>query len=261
MAKAQKGRIRKTPVFREPPLELKHKFRFVFFLLLFFVLAGSAYWFVRSDYFSVQALIVEGNDRLSDNEIVLQTGVCEGQNIWDVDVSRLEGNLEESHLIKEVFVQKYLPDTIVFRITEYLPLALAAGEGRFIEINENGAVMGLPTSIAGKGLPIITGLSFKDVSRGELVEGKGTNLALSWAAAIRKEERVNLTEIRLNEDQQAVLVTDDGFEILMGPQEDLLQVKLDIVIPIIEDLRESDIQALFVDMRVPEKPVVIKQDG
>ncbi len=255
MEKVKKRPPPRPPVLRDPPRVIRSKFRLFIVLTLFFAIAGGTYWFVRSDHFAVATIEVRGQNRLSAAGIIESTGLVTGVNIWQVDVSRLEEHLLENRRIRSVFVQKYLPNAIVIQISEYGPLALVpAGEG-FAEIDENQTVMGFLRTIGNVNLPIITGIDLPDTVPGELASGQYMVEALACAQAARDETFLGLVEIHVDDAGQLTLITQEGIRIMIGTGEGFQKV-LDVVEPILLDIRTRQSPVLYIDMRAPDKPVV-----
>ncbi len=249
--------VKKRPaVIKDPPRVLKNRVRFyvIFFGLL--LLAASLYSFLRSDYFAVTAVEVEGNDRLTDETIISATGIEPGVNIWQVDIRRLESNLKKNRRIRSVFVRKELPDIVSIQIEEYKPLVLMVSTKGFVEVDENRAVVGFPLSITDKGLPILTGIPVEDLSVGDEVTGDHLLLGFAFAEIVHHDPGLGIQEIHLTDAGDVVLITKESIRILMGSVKENVVGRMDILRPILVDVRESGIQVSQIDMRVPEKPVV-----
>jgi cell division protein FtsQ len=234
---------------------IKSKFRFFVVFVLFFAVTGSIYWFVRSDHFSVTTIEVRGQGRLASDKIIESTGLMPGVNIWQVDVSRLEEHLLENRRIRSVFVQKYLPDTIVIQISEYGPLALVPFGKGFAEIDENQTVMSLRQTIGNIDLPIITGISLEEPVPGEFAAGQFMEVALTCAMTARDHTFLGLVEIHVDESGSLTLVTWEGIRIMIGSGNGFQKI-LDVVEPILVDIRTNRTPVLYIDMRAPDKPVV-----
>jgi cell division protein FtsQ len=254
--KAKKRPPPRPPVLRDPPRVIRSKIRFFVVLSLFFAIAGGLYWFVRSDHFAVASIEVRGQTRLSADKIIESTGLVVGVNIWQVDVSRLEDHLLENRRIRSVFVQKYLPDTIVIQINEYGPLALIPAADGFAEIDENQTVMGFLRTIGSLNLPIITGIELAEPVPGEVAFGPHMEDAVACALATKNETFLGLVEIHVDETGQVTMVTQEGIRIIIGSYGEGFQKVLDVVEPILLDIRTTQSPVLYIDMRAPDKPVV-----
>ena len=255
MEKLKKRPPPRPPVLRDPPRLIKSRLRLFLVFVLFFAVTGSIYWFVRSDHFAVTTIEVRGQNRLAADRIIESTGLRPGVNIWQVDVTRLEEHLLENRRIRSVFVQKYLPDSIVIQITEYGPLALVPFEEGFAEIDENQTVMSLRQTIGNIDLPIITGTSLQEPVPGELATGQSLAAALACAMIARDHGFLETVEIHADESEGLTLVTREGIRIMIGSGEEF-QKALDVVEPILVDIRTNRTPVLYIDMRAPDKPVV-----
>jgi cell division protein FtsQ len=254
--KPKKKHKPRPPVFRDPPRVIRSKLRFFLALLCIFLAAGVFYWFIRSDFFAVSSVKVRGQVRLLDADIIESTGLTAGVNIWQVDITRLEEHLLENRRIKAVFVQKHLPDTIVISVSEYGSAALVPTQTGFAEIDENQTVMAFPRSIGGISLPIVTGVMLDQPVIGEKASAPYLEDALACALEAKNEQQLALVEIHLDDFGNITLVSREGIRIILGTYQGSYREAFDVLEPILIDIRANQSAVQYIDMRVPNKPVV-----
>lgn len=223
-------------------------------LLAIFAIAGFVY--LRSDYFCLREILIEGNERLSGNEIVASTGLQHGVNIWQLDMRRLERNLRQNRMIKDVKFKRILPDTLRLKIEEYPAIALLPGGDAFLEIDPNGTVLARTASITGKRLPIITGADIEPAEIGEGIDSEHIVPVLRCLQEKLGDWTENLAEINIGAGGDMTFYTVDGVKILIGQTSDDLEQKLALLRPIIDDIAVTNTAVSHIDLRLPDKPVV-----
>ena len=137
-------------------------------LLLASLLFIFTYDFItQCDYFKAESLTVTGANRLTDEQVLLQSQITEGINILSVNLSRVRKRLLAHSWIEEAEVSRELPTGISIRIKEQRPLAILDLGRRFI-INAHGELFKEMDASDHCRLPVISGLEFSDINvRGE----------------------------------------------------------------------------------------------
>ena len=98
-------------------------------LAAFAGLAAAFFWTVttagHAPELTVARVLVEGNERLSDGEILELLELSEGANILTLDLEDVRERLLRSAWVREVEIQRVLPRTLTLRIAERSPVAIA----------------------------------------------------------------------------------------------------------------------------------------
>ncbi|MBD3265037.1 FtsQ-type POTRA domain-containing protein [bacterium] len=119
-------------------------------ILLGATLAGAillVYDFVVSFFQSpdliVQELTIEGNSRISENEIRAITEIRQGTNIWLVDLDELAAKLENHPWIKTCGVQRIPPQRIHISVRERVALAYSLNpqDGMLYGLDVEGVIL------------------------------------------------------------------------------------------------------------------------
>lgn len=136
-------------------------------LLASFLFIFTYDFITQCDYFKAESLTVTGANRLTDEQILLQSQITEGINILSVNLSRVRKRLLAHSWIEEAEVSRELPTGISIRIKEQQPLAILDLGRKFI-INTHGEVFKEMDASDHCRLPVIGGLEFSDINvRGE----------------------------------------------------------------------------------------------
>jgi cell division protein FtsQ len=136
-------------------------------LLASFLFIFTYDFITQCDYFKAESLTVTGANRLTDEQVLLQSQITEGVNILSVNLSRVRKRLLAHSWIEEAEVSRELPTGISIRIKEQQPLAVLDLGRKFI-INTHGEIFKEMDASDHCRLPVIGGLEFSDINvRGE----------------------------------------------------------------------------------------------
>jgi len=130
-------------------------------------LGVRAYDYVmETGYFHVREVLVEGNDRLSDAEVLEAAGIRPGTHVLAADLERMAARLRAHPWVSWAHVRRELPARLLAEIREERPVALLA-DGALYLVNAAGEIFAPLTPDADVDLPIITGL------RAQVLVGEG----------------------------------------------------------------------------------------
>lgn len=98
--------------------------------------------FLHSSYFHLATVSVQGNDVLTEDELLDLAGIFPGDNVLQVDLQRLASRVASHPRVRHVHVHRRLPDTVVLIVQEHVPVALvpvAPEDGAAAESERTGA--------------------------------------------------------------------------------------------------------------------------
>jgi cell division septal protein FtsQ len=162
-------------------------------LALFLVLSGAAgagLWaFAASGgaiELGVQRILVEGNERLSDGEILELIEVDEKTNILTLDLEEVKRKLLRSAWVRDVELKRLLPATLTLQIVERTPVAVAVLDDLYL-LAEDGTILDqLPPQYDVSRLVLVRGLR----GGGANVDPERASAAGSMAEALSKDEHL-----------------------------------------------------------------------
>jgi cell division protein FtsQ len=107
------------------------------------------------DAFVVQRVEISGAGLLPPHEVLAATGAHARSNVWE-DLAIWEGRLEGHPVIRSARVERRLPGTLMVRVHELLPVALAADDGLRV-LTAGGQVLPVDPSRSAVDLPLLRG--------------------------------------------------------------------------------------------------------
>jgi cell division septal protein FtsQ len=165
----------------------------------------------------IDRIFVEGNERLSEGEILELIEVHGTTNILTLDLDETKRKLLRSAWVKDVELKRMLPATLTLQIVERTPVAVAALSELYL-LAEDGTILDqLPPFYDMENLVLVRGLRDEDGG----VSADRAALAGRMAEALIADERLALlvseldvtegadsTTLRLRESPLALLVSE-----------------------------------------------------
>ncbi|MBO5370926.1 MAG: FtsQ-type POTRA domain-containing protein [Clostridia bacterium] len=124
---------------------------------------------LMSPIFSIKSIVVEGNNKFDDTEIIKAAGISKGDSIFSVRTEHSAEKIAQLGRIGNVSITRVLPSKIVIDINERSECAYIKEKGTYTGIDENGRIM-----ITGAGLdekvPVIYGVKLVDSEKGQFMK-------------------------------------------------------------------------------------------
>ncbi|MHA6251379.1 cell division protein FtsQ/DivIB [Oceanobacillus sp. CAU 1775] len=114
--------------------------RLVFYLSIFFLLILIIVY-LQSPLSQVKTIDVQNNSFISDDEVVEISGIKIDSNIWSLDFENMEAILKGNPIIDEVSIERQLPNTVVFEVTEKRIVSFFEQGASYYPVLENGTVL------------------------------------------------------------------------------------------------------------------------
>lgn len=189
-------------------------------LLLWVGMTGSR-GIARSLYrdnprYTIRVLDIEASERMSDM-IRRFGGVSVGMNLFDVDLQALRENLLGLPIVQSVRVERRLPDTLVVRVSERIPMARIWIEGSPVDLGVDREGMVLGPTYALPHLPRIEATRAGSLIPGNRIERADLLAALELldlCDTTRIGQIVKINRIRVSEEDVMTLHLAAGDQVL-----------------------------------------------
>ena len=227
MARTQKKTAKKAPS-KRPVVRTrarpKERRNFSYFFLCLFVVAvlvgGAAYGgyhfnrYVReSERFLVKHVRVEGANVLREEGVLAVAAVTSADNVWLLDVPRIEERIAAIPYVRRCRVLRIYPDTVVIRLTERVAYAVLHTNNHCYEVDEEGVVLREVNALAPTSLPMITNVpELGVISSGQHLDSEALKRAIAvWRmfSATPMAESVTLSELSAADKNEIVMFLDE----------------------------------------------------
>jgi cell division protein FtsQ len=150
-----------------PPARIRGR-HLVLLAALAVCLAGSAVWanLWKADM-RVHEVLVRGNGIIPEREILDLAAVPKGQKLFEVDLFAVRARVQKNAFIRQVSVNRDLPDRITIDVDERVPVA-AVAVGRPLYLDADGFLLPHRRSELIFDIPVLTG----DVGGQDMVPGR-----------------------------------------------------------------------------------------
>ena len=192
-------------------------------LAVLFVLASS-------QVFKVRNVLVVGNRNLHKEEVIAQSGVQIGDNLFSLSDAELKKRLEKNRYIEYVGHEFDYRGTLTLRINERLGMGVVNALGLYYVLDASGMVLEcagstFPDTVAG---PKISGFSMDDNTRvvvGDRLPVRDSGQLESMKRVLTTLDSVGLlgriAQLDVKNLDNLYLMTTDGAKIVLGDDSDL----------------------------------------
>lgn len=119
----------------------KKKIKFVFFSLLFILMMLTLGILSVTVFFNAEQIIVSGNTHYSAQELLEQGELSVGQNLFRLDKFKTIEKMKEFPYVKDVEIDRKLPNTLVVKVIENQPVVWVYAPGGAALLNEEYRVL------------------------------------------------------------------------------------------------------------------------
>ncbi|MCL1863527.1 MAG: FtsQ-type POTRA domain-containing protein [Defluviitaleaceae bacterium] len=157
--------------------EVREKARFVRIRKIRFISAAiicaitlAALIFLFSPYFHISTIVIEGNMRVSREEVLTRLETTSTTHLLFFNTGTARGRLAQNMYISDVTFERVLPDRLYVYISERRLTAYVEHiPGSFLFLDDHGRVLEIRSSTSDP-LPILEGLEFTRFQLGEILE-------------------------------------------------------------------------------------------
>ena len=204
-------------------------------LATMFVLAGVhvADFITETDSLALRQLRFEGFQRGSAQTVRDSLGHLDGHNLLSLDLRGITGIVASDRWVRDASVRRELPHTLVVRVQEREPAAIALIAGIAHLVDDQGVVIGACGPRMAEDLPVLVGFGELEGDALAAAIGRGVD-ALAQLAQIDPGLAEEIAELDLGGRDRVVARLLQGPPLLLDPQrvernvEDYLALRTEI---------------------------------
>ncbi len=178
----------------------------IFYLAMAFFGWNFFSFMFSSNFCSIGEIIVQGNDCLSENEILYSSKIKLGENIFKLDLKESKNSLMQEPWIKEAVIKRLIPNKIIISVKEREAAAFVCIGDEYFTSSKEGLVLSkIDKPEEGFSLPLISGLEITEIKIGEIIDKTEYKTAL---------ESINSAEVIIPKKfNQIIILSSDDFMI------------------------------------------------
>ncbi|MCR3757859.1 cell division protein FtsQ/DivIB [Clostridium felsineum] len=138
----------------------------IFFLILICVLVTLC---LKLPYFNIKYITVEGNKIIKSDNIIENSGLTKGNNIFYLNLNKYKDNILQNPYIKDVSVKQKLPNTIDIIVKERQSVFYINKDSNYFIIDKNGVLLEIRNNISGMNLIKLDGVNLKSNKLGNKI--------------------------------------------------------------------------------------------
>jgi len=227
-------------------------------LLLVLVILIAGLLFIKSSYFSVGSVIVEGNKYVLIEDVYRIADIPESINIFNLNTSNIKMRLMRDLRIAEADVSRRFPGTIVINIKERKPMAYVASNYGFLELDKQGVVLAVLKNIKQTNVPMITGIRLENEYVSDEIEDAVIKNIVNYLSLLDEVTLNQISEINLKSSEQIVAYTVNSVPIRFG-NNDRLPDKAKLTNEILRELADKKRIVEYIDLNYSPPVIKFKQ--
>jgi cell division protein FtsQ len=223
---------------------------------------GAQRYMTHSPRFAISEISVSGNVRLTTDAVAVLGGVEHGANVFSIDLEAARRKIEEDPWVSSATVTRKLPGSVIIAVEEYEARALVALDGKLFLAASGGEIFKEATPEDPMDLPVITGISNKDVATDRSWVTKSVSGALDLLEELETQafaKRYPVQELHLERDgTMEVLLGQNGIALHLGAPP--YRGKLEQAERVFAELsqRKTEPSIVFLDNEASPERVVIR---
>lgn len=213
-------------------------------------------WTERTGMFQVTGVDVKGVRHLTEDDVKAVAGVFTGQNIFKADIQGAAERARANPWVKEVSIERRLPNRISMVIEERVPtVILETAGGRYLTDGDGVVIERLRKDVSpGWRLPVVA-IKGASARPGEQVAGEEMAEALALVAEIASRGGWRPADVTVKAERVAALtIVYVGHEIRIGGGN--YGEKLRRLGEVMADIRQRGVAFAYVDLR-PERQAAV----
>ncbi len=215
---------------------------------------------VRAHVLQVDRIVVRGNERLSQGEVLALLGGLRGESLLWADLGVWRARLLSSPWVRDAALRRSLPSTVEVIVRERQPIGIGRIRDEMYVIDDRGVIIdqyGPP--YADLDLPIVDGLAAASGAGGMLTDEARADLAARVIAALKTRPEIGrrLSQIDVSDVENAsVILSGDRAIIELGADQFLarLQTYLELAPALRERVPDLDYVDVRFDNRIFVRP-------
>lgn len=162
----------------------RHKRNYtLYYILLLLLLVGTGITLSLTVFFNVEQFEVLGNGALSAEQIIADSGIELGSNLFRVSTDRAERAIIDRNVnIDAVEIHRALPNTLRIEVELSKVAAVVYTDGKYYSLSQGERIIKVSETYEDEGAPLVIGCDFSDEVLGGYVEpGRSNRLEMLLA--------------------------------------------------------------------------------
>lgn len=222
---------------------------------IFFIL------YTRTSFFHISAIEVSGNEKIADDKLILASGIIIGENIFKINLKMAEENILQHPYIKDVDINRKLPDKIEIIVEERKEIAIIDYAGSYIYVDEEGIILNILSEKNNSQIVEINGIEINNPKVSQKVEFDNKEMEDKILELVIESRKLGLSDslstINFDENNKITFYLDDGGEVAFGTLDDV-KYKLNFLVSILKELENKNQGFKKIHLDKGDNAIIIK---
>ncbi len=247
---------------KETRVQRKNRKRRIYIRLVIIILVLSLFifWSLRTKLLQIKAIQVDGNSKLSTEEIIEVSGISHGDNIIKTRIGNAEESIVNLPYIESVEIKRKFPGTIEIQVQERVPYMQFEYNYSYAVIDSQGVLLEYSIRLNSK-IPLVKGFDWEQLKPGEEILNNGIGNKLQDLFNDEEIEKIvlNFREIVYDDENNIKINLFNGVIVEFGPLHNVIY-KLKVLQEIVQDVEEKNIPTKMIIMNKGEHPIVVRDE-
>ena len=204
--------------------------------------------YIHQPGLAIGTITIHGSSLLSEKEAIELGGSNPPFNFFNVSRSRLLDALKHDIRFQNPRIDYHWPTNYEVYVEEREPALYVANSYRsYLQLDYNGLIMNVTTSIPDAKAPVLAGAKCGNVFLGDKVDNQNVIYILEFLQQLSGEARDRIAEIAIDNLQEVKLRLRNSFPILLGPVEKLPE-KATLFMTVFGEIKNKNIKAEYIDL-------------
>lgn len=234
-------------------------FAWLGWLLVMLASLALGFGFAQSAVFNIRSIEFEGNQQVSDEELLAISGLSVGEHIYAANIERAETMLATNLWVQQAEITRKLPATLLVNVVERVPAAAISGaEGLYI-VDSTGMLLMKKKLLDGLTVIVVSGIDEPptEVMPGTVLEGDKLEAAMAVIHQMDESSAPLIAELDVADPQNITVHTSYGVDFYMGDKNNFV-AKFTLGLQILQAEAEKGLMRSlkYIDVSLPDQPVL-----
>lgn len=229
----------------------------ILLISVFFIL------YTKTSLFHISNIEVCGNDKITDEKLILASGIMIDENIFKINLKTARENIILHPYVKNVKIKRKLPNKILITIDERKEAAIINYIGSYIYIDEEGIILNILSEKKDGQIIEISGIEIDKPEIGKKIAFSNEEIQENLFEFVNESKKLGLSgsfdTAYIDGNGKITICVDNGAEVAFGTLDDV-KYKLNFLISILKELKSKNQSFRTIHLDKGNNAIIIKDN-
>lgn len=224
-----------------------------FGLSLSLILIVALLTFINSNFFTVNKIVVKGNNLLSSQQIIEFARLDQGENIFQIDFDQTSSRLMERPQIEGVILKRQFPSTVEVLVDEKEPLVSVKRDNNYLILDGEGWILAKPEKMSNITYPRLKGVKIKkDGNKVRLT--RKLQVCFEYLTGIDEDLLDEVSKVQVKQNKHITFYL--GSKVIEFGPPIKIDYKIKLLNQIYNDLKSKKKEFKYINLQYHDNPVI-----